>query len=60
MKSQRHAQAARTPRKLSDAIIAKRYLDLQRLRAEVRKAEQSPERRMLDPNKIERPGVRPA
>jgi hypothetical protein len=38
MKGQRPAQA-KNARKLSDAIIAKRYLDLQKLRDEVRKAE---------------------
>jgi hypothetical protein len=38
MKSQRPAQA-KNARKPSDAVIARRYLDLQRLRDEVRKAE---------------------
>ena len=38
MKGQRSIQA-RIARRLSDAIIARRYLDLQRLRDEVRKAE---------------------
>jgi hypothetical protein len=38
VKIQRSTQAKYT-RKFSDAIIAKRYLDLQRLRDEVRKAE---------------------
>lgn len=38
MKSQRPAQA-NNARKLSDAVIAELYLDLQRLRDEVRKAE---------------------
>ena len=38
MKSQRSTQT-RIARKLSDVIIARRYLDLQRLRDEVRKAE---------------------
>jgi hypothetical protein len=38
MKSQRPTQA-KDARRLSDAIIAKRYLELQRLRDEVRKAE---------------------
>ena len=38
MKSQGATQA-KNARKLSDAIIAKRYLELQRLRDEVRKAE---------------------
>jgi hypothetical protein len=40
MKSQRPTHAKKT-QKLSDAIIAKRYLDLQRLRDEVKKVEQS-------------------
>jgi hypothetical protein len=38
MKGQRSTQA-RIARRLLDAIIARRYLDLQRLRDEVRKAE---------------------
>jgi hypothetical protein len=38
MKSQRPTQA-KNARKLSDAIIARRYLDLKRLRDKVRKAE---------------------
>jgi hypothetical protein len=38
MKNQRSTQT-RIARKLSDVIIARRYLDLQRLRDEVRKAE---------------------
>ena len=38
MKSQGPTQA-KNARKLSDAIIAKRYLELQKLRDEVRKAE---------------------
>jgi hypothetical protein len=38
MKSQRSTQT-RIARKPSDVIIARRYLDLQRLRDEVRKAE---------------------
>ena len=40
MKSQRPTQV-KNARRLSDAIIAKRYLELQRLRDEVRKAEAS-------------------
>ncbi len=40
MKNQRPTQA-KNAQKLSDAIIAKRYLDLQRLRDEVKKVEQS-------------------
>ncbi len=40
MKSQRPTQA-KNARRLSDAIIAKRYLELQRLRDEVRKTEPS-------------------
>lgn len=40
MKSQKPALANNT-RKLSDAALADRYLDLQRLRDEVRKAEAS-------------------
>jgi hypothetical protein len=40
MKSQKPTQA-KNARKLSDALIARRYLDLQRLRDEVRKAETS-------------------
>jgi hypothetical protein len=40
MKSQRPTHA-KNAQKLSDAIIAKRYLELQRLRDEVRKAETS-------------------
>jgi hypothetical protein len=38
MKAQRPTQV-KNARKLSDAIIARRYLDLQRLRDEVRTAE---------------------
>jgi hypothetical protein len=38
MKSQRPTQPT-SARKVSDAILAKRYLELQRLRDEVRKAE---------------------
>jgi hypothetical protein len=38
MKNQRPTQA-KDARRLSNAIIAKRYLELQRLRDEVRKAE---------------------
>jgi hypothetical protein len=38
MKSQRLTQPT-SARKVSDAILAKRYLELQRLRDEVRKAE---------------------
>ena len=38
MKTQKPPQA-KNLRKLSDAIIARRYLDLQRLRDKVRKAE---------------------
>jgi hypothetical protein len=38
MKSQRSTRA-KNPQRLSDAIIAKRYLELQRLRHEVREAE---------------------
>jgi hypothetical protein len=38
MKSQRPTQLKSAP-KVSDAIIAKRYLEFQRLRDEVRKAE---------------------
>jgi hypothetical protein len=44
MKRQSPTQAKNTPM-LSDAIIAKRYLELQRLRDEVRKAETS---RLMD------------
>jgi hypothetical protein len=40
MKSPRPTQAKRS-RKFSDAVIAKRYFDLQRLRDEVHKAETS-------------------
>jgi hypothetical protein len=40
MKSQRPTHV-KNAQKLSDAIIAKRYLDLQRLREEVKKIEQS-------------------
>jgi hypothetical protein len=40
MKTQKPAEA-KNARKLSDAIIEKRYLDLQKLRDAVRKAERS-------------------
>jgi hypothetical protein len=40
MKSQRPTHA-KNAKKLSEAIIARRYLELQRLRDEVKKAEQS-------------------
>ncbi len=39
MKSQKPMQAKKNAQRLSDNIIAKRYLDLQRLRDEVRRAE---------------------
>jgi hypothetical protein len=38
MKGQRPTRA-QNPQRLSDAILAKRYLELQKLRDEVRKAE---------------------
>jgi hypothetical protein len=41
MKSSQRPTEAKTARKLSGIIIAKRYLSLQRLRDEVRKAELS-------------------
>ncbi len=55
MKRQKPTQA-RHSRKLSDAILARRYLDLQRLRAQVREAEMVCERRtMTSGRKIPRP-----
>ena len=39
--AERWERKAQNARKLSDAIIARRYLDLQRLRGQVRKAEKN-------------------
>jgi hypothetical protein len=57
MKSQRPTQA-KNALNLSDAIIAKRYLDLQRLRDEVRKAEISCGVGVLYSKKTARSGLR--
>ena len=57
MKCQRPTQT-RSARKLSDAIIARRYLELQKLRDEVRKAEIYRGEHALKPTEISRPAPR--
>jgi hypothetical protein len=54
MKSQRPAQA-KNARKLSEGIIAKRYLDLQRLRDEVRREELRRGMHVLNAKRTARP-----
>ena len=58
MKGQRPTRA-KNSRKLSEAIIAKRYLDLQRLRDEVRRAELSRGAQALSAKQTTRSVFRP-